>query len=361
MRIPQMIPFFDKLEKESISEYMDSNPFLTEFNKTNDLEKMICDFTGSKNAIMVSNGTLSLFAMLMIKGIGAGDKVYVPNYTMIATINAVKMVGAEPILVDVEPETLCIDITKIRTPVPKNARAIIFVTANGRFSKLGHEAVSRFAAENSLLLLEDAAQSLGSFYSDGKHQGTKGVMGSFSFSVPKIITMGQGGCIVTNDDKIAQDLRVFKDFGRFRGGTDDHPFFGVNLKITDLQAVIGIAQMSKLQMRIDRKREIWKRYSELLSNNKHISFFHHDLELTTPWFIDVLAKNREGLIKHLEGKSIGTRKMYPPINRQKSVAISGSFPISEKIGEEGLWLPSFVQIKDQEIEEVCFEINNFYS
>ena len=91
MRIPQMIPFFDKLEKESISEYMDSNPFLTEFNKTNDLEKMVCDFTGSKNAIMVSNGTLSLFAMLMIKGIGAGDKVYVPNYTMIATINAVKM------------------------------------------------------------------------------------------------------------------------------------------------------------------------------------------------------------------------------------------------------------------------------
>ena len=361
MRIPQMVPWFDNHEKIAISEYMDSNPFLTEFTKTKDLEKLICDFTGSKNAIMVSNGTLSLVAMMAIKGIGPGDKVFVPNYTMIATINAVKMLGAEPILVDVEPETLCLDITQIKTPISKDVKAMIFVTANGRFSKLGHEGISRFAHDNNLILFEDAAQSLGSFYSDGQHQGTKGLMGSFSFSVPKIISMGQGGCIVTNDDNIANDLRVFKDFGRFRGGTDDHPYFGLNLKITDLQSVIGIAQMSKLQTRVQRKKEIWKRYSEQLSQNANVEFFHHDLAWMTPWFIDVLVKDREKLITYLEHKSIGTRKMYPPINQQKSVMVTGLFPVSERIGREGLWLPSFVQIKDEEIDEVCFEINKFYS
>jgi perosamine synthetase len=361
MRIPQMIPYFDHLERDAITDYMNSNPFLTEFKKTSDLEQLICNFTNSKNAIVVSNGTMSLVAMMAAIGIGPGDKVYVPNYTMIATINAVKMIGAEPILVDVEPETLCIDLESIQKPIPPEAKAIIFVSANGRETNKGPADVLKFANDNDLILLEDAAQSLGSLYSDGQHHGTKGLLGSFSFSVPKIITMGQGGCIVTNDDKIAAKVRTYKDFGRLQGGTDFHPNFGINLKVTDLQSVIGIVQMSKLENRVVRKKAIWKRYQEKLSGNPSIHFFNQDLTWTAPWFVDILVKDRERLIRHLESKSIGTRTMYPPINQQPSVDLGGSFPVSEKVGKEGLWLPSFVQISDDEIDEVCFEINNFLS
>ena len=361
LRIPQMIPHFDNLEKEALQSYMDSNPFLTEFNKTQQLEKLICEFTGAENAIMVSNGTMSLVAMMAVLGIGPGDKVYVPNYTMIATVNAVKILGAEPIFVDVEEETLCINIHSIPLPVHKQAKAIIFVSANGRSSSNGFEEISNFALENNLIVLEDSAQSLGSYYSDGKHQGTKGLMGSFSFSVPKIITMGQGGCIVTNDDELAAKVRSFKDFGRKQGGNDLHPLFGLNLKITDLQAVIGVVQMSKLSSRVQRKKEIWTRYQKNLSANSNIQVFDHDLKFVSPWFIDVVAVERESLIEHLAKNSIGSRRMYPPINQQPSISAPGSFPVSEKIGEFGLWLPSYVQLTDEEIDEVCDAINEFYS
>ena len=167
-----------------------------------------------KNNINYTKGTLSLVAMLAVLNIGPGDKVYIPNYTMIATFNAVRMVGADIILVDVEPETLCIDINDLKSKINEDAKAIIFVSANGRYPLNGLQKIQDFALQNNLFLLEDSAQALGSFFPDGQHIGTKGIMGSFSFSVPKIITMGQGGCIVTNNDSLAEKLRKFKDFGR---------------------------------------------------------------------------------------------------------------------------------------------------
>ena len=361
MKIPQMQPFFDDLETTAILKYLEGKPFLTEYRETSELETQLSNYIGSKHAIMVSNGTLSLVAMLAVLNIGPGDKVYVPNYTMIATFNAVRMVGADVILVDVEPETLCIDINDLQAKMSKDAKAIFFMSANGRYPLNGLQKIQDFAQQNNLFLLEDSAQSLGSFFPDGEHIGTKGTMGSFSFSVPKVITMGQGGCIVTNEDSLAEKIRKFKDFGRSKGGVDFHPFFGINLKITDLQSVIGKVQLTKLAERIARKKEIARRYKENLANCIQVEFFKDDLVSGTPWFIDTLVTERESLINFLEAHSIGSRRMYPPINLQPSVAMNGSFPVSENVGLNGLWLPSYVQISDQEIDLVCETIMNFYA
>ena len=300
--IMQMRPLFEEEEKRAVCDYMDEDGFITEFKRTEQFERMIADFTGAKHCVVVNNGTISLTLAAMACGVVAGDEVIVPNYTMIATPNSVKMFGAEPVFVDVEPDTLCLDITRVAAAITERTRAIMLVSANGRYPAVGIAAFEALARDRGLLLIEDSAQSLGSYYPDGRHIGRAGLVGSFSFSAPKIISTGQGGALITDDDAIAAKLRRLKDFGRSGGGNDIHDTIGYNFKFTELQAAIGIEQMKKLPARIPRKKDIWRRYANGLSGVAGITLFDHDLEHTAPWFIDCVAENRAGLIAHSEGR-----------------------------------------------------------
>ena len=359
--IPQMIPWFDEQEKQAMTEYMSGGNFLTEFFQTQRFEQRLVEVCGSKHVVVVSNGTVSLWMMLQALKIGPGDSVIVPNYTMIATANAVRAVGAEVIFCDVEITSLCLDFNEIREKLKTNTKAIFFVAANGRSPSYSMEELHKFCDERGLYLLEDAAQSLGSYYPNGKHIGTVGLMGSLSFSVPKIITTGQGGAILTDDDELAFALRQLKDFGRSSGGNDIHESFGLNFKFTDLQATIGLAQISKLQERTLLKKRIYRKYMSLLRNVKQVQFFGISHEEYTPWFVDCLVERRDELAQFLKQKEIATRIMYPPINGQKTYCYSGRFPVSEKIGREGIWFPSFTQINEIQINEICEAVEEFYS
>lgn len=355
-----MRPWFGEEERAAIYDYMSEDVFVTEFKKTELFEKLLAEFTGARHCIVVNNGTISLTLAAIAAGIGPGDEVIVPNYTMIATPNSVKMIGAEPVFVDVEESTLCLDVEKVRKAVTPKTRAIMLVSANGRCPLSGIESFVALAKELKLVLIEDAAQSLGSYYQDGRHIGLAGDVGSFSFSAPKIISTGQGGCLVTNDDKLAAKIRKLKDFGREGGGNDIHDQIGYNFKFTDIQACIGIEQMKKLKWRIARKKEIAARYKALLVDTPQIRLFDHDLNITCPWFIDALVEDRENLKSHLKECGIGSRDMYPPINKQKAYQKPGSYPVSERVGKDGLWLPSYTQLADAEIDRVCSAINRFY-
>jgi perosamine synthetase len=358
--IPQMEPWFGSEEKIAMNEYMEEDGWLTEFKRTAEFEQRIANYTGAKHCFVVNNGTISLTLMAIAAGIKAGDEVIVPNYTMIATPNSVKMFGAVPIFVDVEPETLCMDIESAKKAITSKTKAILFVNANGRNPKLGINQFIQLCNESDLVFLEDAAQSLGSFYPDGRHQGSVGLAGSFSFSAPKIISTGQGGAIITNDDDMAFKLKRLKDFGRNGGGNDVHDTIGYNFKFTEMQAVIGNEQMKKLPWRVNRKKEIYSLYKENLKGIKQLNFFEQDLEHTVPWFNDVLVEDRASLIKYLREHNIGTRTMYPPVNQQVAYQIEGYNPVSEIIGTKGLWLPSACQISDEEVIYVCETIHNFY-
>ncbi len=144
-----------------------------------------------------------------------------------------------------------------------------------------------------------------------------------------------------------------KDFGRASGGNDIHPVMGWNFKFTDLQAVVGIEQMKKLDDRLQRKREMHQRYTDNLQDVPGVTLFDQDLEHTAPWFIDALVEDREALIDHLRANEIGSRVMYPPINRQEAYGINGSFPAAERVGAHGLWLPSAAQLSNDDIDRVC--------
>jgi len=359
--IPQMEPWFGNEEKLAMNEYMEEGGWLTEFQRTAEFEKRIAEFTGAKHCFVVNNGTISLTLMAIAAGIKAGDEVIVPNYTMIATPNSVKMFGAVPVFVDVEPETLCMDLESAKNAITEKTKAIVFVNANGRNPKAGIEQFVKLCDEKGLILLEDAAQSLGSFYPNGKHQGTIGLAGSFSFSAPKIISTGQGGAIITNDDDMAFKLKRLKDFGRSGGGNDVHDSIGYNFKFTEMQAVIGNEQMKKLEWRVERKKQIFQLYKNLLIGVKGVLFFEQDLKHTTPWFIDILVEDRENLQNYLKENQIGTRTMYPPINKQIAYNVPGEHLISNAIGEKGLWLPSAAQLSDEQIEFICGHILQFYS
>lgn len=359
--IMQMRPLFGAEESRAVCEYMEEGGFLTEFKHTEQFERMIAEYTGARHCVVVNNGTISLTLAAMATGLTAGDEVIIPNYTMIASPNSVKMFGAVPMFVDVERETLCLDISQVEASITPRTRAIMLVSANGRYPAVGIEPFEELARVRGLVLIEDAAQSLGSFYPDGRHIGRAGVVGSFSFSAPKIISTGQGGALITDDDGVALRLRRLKDFGRSGGGNDIHHSIGYNFKFTELQAVVGIEQMKKLPSRVIRKKEIWRRYAEQLRGVDEIQLFAHDIERTSPWFIDSVVDRRAQLTEHLRVRGIGTRVMYPPINNQKAYQVPGDHPVSNLIGERGLWLPSAVQLTDDEISRICSAIREFYA
>ena len=365
--IPQMEPWFGDEEKRAINEYMEEGGWLTEFKRTAKFEELIAEYTGAKYCVVVNNGTISLTLAAMAAGIEAGDEVIVPNFTMIATPNSVKMFGAKPVFVDVEAETLCMDIKRAEAAITPKTKAIMLVLANGRYPKVGIEAFVELCKKHNLKLIEDSAQSLGSRYPDGRHQGTVGCVGSFSFSAPKVISTGQGGALITDDDEIIYKLKRLKDFGRSGGGNDIHDSIGFNFKFTELQACIGIEQMKKLQWRVDRKQEIFKVYQRELADCLNIKFFEQDLNCTTPWFIDVFADNKLELQAYMKEHGVGTRVMYPPINRQVAyMNVYGEpddrqFPVSHMVGQKGLWLPSAGQLTDEQIVSICGKIKSFYA
>ena len=357
--INQMEPWFDNQEQEALNKYMGEGGWVTEFKKTFEFQDLIKNFTGAKHCFVVNNGTISLTIMAMAAGIKAGDEVLVPNYTMVATPNSLRMFGAEPKFIDVDHKTLCISLNGIKENITSKTKAIFLMNANGRYPLDINEIVS-YCKENNLILLEDSAQALGSFYPDGIHQGRKGIAGSFSFSAPKIISTGQGGAIITDDDELAYKVSRLKDFGRSGGGNDIHETIGYNFKFTDIQAVIGIVQMGKLNWRVKRMKEIYATYKENLSSINELKFFQQDLTNTTPWFIDCIVEERKELMSYLNLKGIGTRVMYPPLNTQKAYNLKGYFPVTEMIGEKGLWLPSSSKLTNDQINYITKNIKSFY-
>jgi len=358
--IPQYEPVIDYDDVNSqISAYLSEKGWITEFKKTVELENRIKKFLEVKHCSMVFNGTISLSLALLAVGVEPGDEVIVPDLTMIATPNAVRFIGAKPVLVDVEPRTLCMDMVKAQSAVTDKTKAFIYVTYNGRSCDPVN--LQEFAFLNNISYISDDAQSLGSRYKNGERIGRYGDIASFSFSMPKIITTGQGGCLVTNNDVLADKLKKLKDFGRTGGGIDIHDEFGINCKVTELQSITGLSQFRDIDDRICNKRLMFNMYHAHLKDVPQITMLDMDLSHMTPWFIDIFVEDRVGLVKHLEDNKIKTRIMYPPIHSQKCYGITGDFDVTTEWSNKGLWLPSSLNLSFDQIVHICNHIKGFYN
>lgn len=354
--ISQMEPWIGKEEKEAIDSVLESG-WITEASKTKEFEQLISTFVGSKFVHTVSNGTISLFAALKALGVGIGDEVIVPDFTMVASPNSVVMTGAVPVFVDIDRENLCLSLDEVEKEITKNTKVIMPVPINGRAPDM--EAFMAIAKKYNLAVLEDAAQALGSYYK-GKHLGTFGDIGSFSFSTPKVITTGQGGALVTDNKELSDKIIRIKDFGRIDRNSQDHDEIGYNFKFTDIQAALGIAQMGKLAWRLERKKEMYKLYQEQLRNISRVQFIKTNLSQTSPWFIDIIVPDPKSLSSYLKEKNIGTRLFYPAIHTTKPYKGAEEFPNSLWASVHGLWLPSSTFISDSDIILICGFIKEFY-
>ena len=352
--INQVEPNISNEDIESVSKYMQSGSWITEHKLTKELEDKIASYVNRKYAVAVPNGTIAIYLALIASGVRRGQKIAVPNITMIATINAIIWAGAEPVIVDVD-HTLCMSLDSLKK-VP-DISAAIFVPLNGRVGS-GLE-IQEYCKDKDIILIEDSAHALGSSYQNQKC-GSLGSLSIFSFTPHKIITMGQGGMVLLDDEGLYQKLIDIKTFNREKDKSDVHKGFGLNFKITDLQSSLGLSQLSKLEEFIKLKNELYRQYSKNI-NEKYLKSFN---EYETPWFVDLYCNNenqRDELHLYLQEKNIETRFSYPSLSSQSYLQNieKTDLTLSEEISNTVLWLPSSTNLSKEEIDYVSRAVNNF--
>ena len=353
--INQVEPNISNEDIESVSQYMQSGSWITEHKLTKELEDKVAAFVNRTYAVAVPNGTIAIYLALVASGIKKGHKVAVPNITMIATINAIIWAGAEPVIVDID-NSLCMSVESLKKI--SHIDAAIFVPLNGRVGS-GLE-IEHYCKARDIILIEDSAHALGSSYLKQKC-GSLGNVSIFSFTPHKIITMGQGGMVLLDDDDVYQNLIDIKTFNREKDKSDVHKGFGLNFKITDLQSSLGLSQFSKIEKFINLKKEIYSHYSNFISTRFLKTFYEYE----TPWFIDLFCeseKQREELYSYLKQKNIETRFSYPSLSSQSYLQKTDKTDLafSEDISNNILWLPSSTGLSQEDIEYVSEGVNNFF-
>lgn len=346
--IAQSRPLFEEEEKEAVYNYMTTgDPFITEFRETKKLENAFSELTNSKYVCMTPSGTSAIILALLACDIKPNDEVIVPSYTMVATANAITLLGAKPIFVDVHPETYTLDVHAVKYKITHFTKAIIHVSLNNYAIHL--EDLVLFCKERNIWLIEDAAQSVGASY-NGQSFGTFGDIGCFSLSTPKIISTGQGGVVITNNCEIATKINSLKNFGREQGGIEVYNTFGVNFKFTDLQAVIGLEQIKKVPSRKIRLREIYNQYYSKLATYMKEALDNEWF----PWFITIEIDRREILQQFLKQHQVETRISYPAVYSTGDYSKNQiSLPNTEHISKKGLFLPTHLLLKDIDIHYIC--------
>ncbi|KKS43531.1 MAG: DegT/DnrJ/EryC1/StrS aminotransferase [candidate division CPR1 bacterium GW2011_GWA2_42_17] len=346
--------------EELLLEVLRSN-FPNDGDFTTQFEEEVARRLGVKYAVGVTSGTAAMFLALKALDIGHGDEVIVPDITFIATANAVSMAGAKPILVDIDPATMTMDPVAFESAITSRTKAVIPVHVSGRAADM--TAIMRIATAHGIHVVEDAAEALLSRHK-GKNLGTFGAMGCFSFSPHKIITLGQGGLVVTDNKQLHFNLRKLKDQGRpvrGTGGDDIHESIGYNFRLTNLQAVLGLAQLACLEERVKRMVQNYEWYATHLRQIDGLSFFGFNIAgHEVPQWTDVAVDKRDVLDQYLRKQNIECRRFWFPIHSQAPYRQSDkNFPQSTRMSPQALWLPSAFTMTKGDLETVCVHIKRF--
>ena len=358
--IPWWSPQITGHEYSLIKEVLDSN-YLNDGEVTTRFEQEVAKLVGVKHAVAVTSGTAALFLALAALGIGPGDEVIVPDVTFIATVNAVRMTGAKPVLVDIDPVTLNMDTEVMAASITRRTKAVIPVHVSGRSANM--PVITEIARAHGLFVIEDAAEAFMSSI-NGKYLGTVGQAGCFSFSPNKTVTTGQGGMILTNDDTVHIRLRELKDQGRSTpgtGGDDIHHSIGYNFKLTNLQAAVGLGQLGALASRLERQKQTYRLYAERLNGLKGITLPGFLLEAgEIPQWTDGLVEYRDEIERYLRLRGVHCRRFWFPIHTQDPYRLpDNAFPNSTRLMPHALWLPSAFTLSDDDVLTVCQYIREF--
>ncbi len=356
-------PVFTGEEKKLVNEVLDSG-YVSEGSFTKELEKQLQKYFSVKHAILTTSGTAALFlgikADQMIRGL-KDYEILVPDLTFIATANAIKWAGANPVLVDIEKNRFCISPKEIEKKITLKTKSILPMSFLGRSWDVNE--LNRIVKENNLTIIEDAAAALGSKTNQG-HLGCFGKVGCYSLQSNKIISCGQGGIVVTNDDEYFEMIKRIKDQGRLYRGEEIYLTEGYNLKFNDILSAIVLAQFRNIEERKDRLINQRLMYEKELSEIPEISFPKINYEQgEVPSYVDILVKNRDKLKQHLELNEIFPRACWKPIHKNPPYQNQGNdshFPNASLISNNCLWLPNGHAVSLEQIGYVCEKIKEFY-
>jgi perosamine synthetase len=356
--IDQIHPVYGEEETNAVTNYMCSGAWLTEFKKTRELEDMIASFTGAKYCCVVANGTIALQIAVMTVPSTRDSRWACPDYTMAASMYAIELSRKHAMFVDIDRETYNIDSDKLQTLVNKGyIEGIMHVSINGRSNPIS-EIVKQY--KGRIPIIEDSCQSMSSRL-NGKHLGTFGDIGVLSLNAFKLVSSGQGGVLLTDNKDYYDKMVKLKDFGRSGGRGSQYEILGMNAKYTDLQAVIAIEQMKKIRCRIDKKKLLWKWYTECLKDIRQVYFIETNLNDCTPWFIDPLVEKRDELIEYLRYHNIESQPFYPALhNLPYCNGSQWGFPNADYVSKHGIWLPSSVDLERPTVDYICGKIKEFY-
>ncbi len=323
-----------------------------------EFENKFSRYCGARYGISCSSGTAALHLALASLGIGKGDEVIMPTFTMISTANAVAYQGATPVLIDSERNTFNIDADKIGDSITKKTKAIIAVHIYGHPADM--DKILKIARKHRLYVIEDAAEAHGAEYK-GRKAGGIGDVGCFSFYGNKIITTGEGGMLVTNNRKISDKAVYLRDLAFSQERHFWHKDLGFNYRMSNLQAAVGLAQLEKIDTLIKIKRQNARLYSTYLKDIRGIGLpREEDYAKNVYWMYAILVEDtfgvsRDKLRKILAQKGIETRVFFIPIHLQPIYAkiCKGRFPTAEELCRKGLYLPSGFSLKKNEIELIA--------
>lgn len=342
-----------------------SGKYVTEF------ENQFAEYCGCKYGIAVCNGTIALHLALIGLGIGKGDEVIVPTFTMIASAFAVCYTGAKPVFVDADKDTWNIDVKKIEEKITSKTKAIMPVHIFGKMCDM--DAIHALAKKYNLYVLEDAAEAHGASYHGGK-AGASSDIAAFSFFANKNITTGEGGMVVTNNKEFYDRARYFKNVCFPLDGPRNyqHEDIGYNYRMSNVVAAIGLAQVEKAddykEMRI-RNHQLYKKY---LSDVPGILFQSEPDKdcIDVCWMNTIVidpakyGHHKDELIAHLKENEIDTRLLFTGMHKQKAMMdygcdCSGEYPVCEWLTENGFYLPSSSSLTEEQIKFICGIISNF--
>lgn len=328
--------------------------FVTEF------EERFAKRVGAAHGIATCNGTAALHLALLAAGIGPGDEVIVPSLTFVATANVVKYVDASPVFVDIESNYWGLDYSAVRSAITSRTKAIIPVHLYGH--PVDMDPIMSLADEHDLVVIEDAAEAHGAEYK-GRPVGSIGHVGIFSFYGNKIMTTGEGGIVVTNDEMVAQRAKQYRDHGSDPVRRYWHPVIGYNYRMTNLQAALGLAQLEQLEGFLERKREISALYRSLMSEIPGIEFQAEESWASpVSWMVSILVgpEKRDELMQRLDEKSIEVRPFFYPLHTLPPYQdITSNCPVAEEVSSRGINLPSGVPLTDKDVERVANAVSEF--
>jgi len=357
--IPVNAPVVPPEAKQYINDCLDTGWISSAGKYLNEFEKQFAAYCGCTHGIAVCNGTVSLHVALAALGIGPGDEVIIPAMTIISCLNAVLYTGATPVIVDVEPDIYTIDPEQIKKALSPRTKAIMPVHIYGHPADM--DPINEIAETHGLAVVEDAAEAHGAEYK-GKRCGSLGTISSFSFYPNKLITTGEGGMVLTNDDTLAARCRSLRDLCHLPGQRFHHAEVGFNYRMTNLQAALGCAQLLHAEEYLQRKQRMGALYNEGLKGIKGlITPVTRAWALNSYWMYAVRVTPEAGMTrdecrKKLLEKGVDTRDFFWSLSEQpllKGVqARVLPCPVSERVGREGFYLPSGLALSEEEIQWV---------